>query len=141
MILNIHNESECIEFAREYAGTLSPGDVVTLSGELGAGKSVVARALMRALGVNDAAMPSPTFAIVQEYLGRSGPIAHMDWYRLDCAEELDAIGVGEYMRAPWIAIIEWPERGASLIPSTARRILIETVAGQPEARHIAVDES
>lgn len=136
MIHRIHSESELIEFAREFSEGVTPGTVVTLSGELGAGKSVFARALMRALGVADAVMPSPTFAIVQEYAGRHGPIAHMDWYRLGCAEELEAIGAHEYMQPPWICIVEWPERADGLIPATARRLRIHLVPGQAEAREI-----
>jgi len=136
LIHRLHSESESIEFAREFSESLSPGSVVALSGELGAGKSVLARALMRALGVEDRAMPSPTFAIVQEYAGRHGPVAHMDWYRLDGAEELEAIGVHEYMQAPWICIVEWPERADALIPATARRLHLAMVPGQPEARDL-----
>lgn len=136
MIHRLHSEAETIEFARDFSGSLRPGSVVALSGELGAGKSVFARALMRALGVADAVMPSPTFAIVQEYAGRDGPIAHMDWYRLGCAEELEAVGVHEYMRPPWICIIEWPERAEGLIPASAHRLRLSTVPGKPEARDI-----
>lgn len=135
----IHSESELIGFAREFSESVKPGTVVALSGELGAGKSVFARALMRALGVADAVMPSPTFAIVQEYAGRAGPIAHMDWYRLGCAEELEAIGVHEYMRPPWVCIVEWPERADGLIPDHARRLRIHLVPGQPEAREIEIE--
>lgn len=139
MIRRIHSEQETIEFAREISEALRPGSVVALSGELGAGKSVLARALMRALGVADAVMPSPTFAIVQEYAGRDIRIAHMDWYRLDCAEELEGIGVHEYMQPPWICIVEWPERAQGLIPAQALRLRIAMVAGRNEAREITLE--
>ena len=91
---------------------------------------------MRALGVADAVMPSPTFAIVQEYAGRDARIAHMDWYRLDCAEELEGIGLREYMQPPWICIIEWPERAGGMIPDTALRLRISLVPGRNEAMDI-----
>lgn len=139
MIRRIHNETETIEFAKEFSQSLKPGSVVALSGELGAGKSVFARALMRALGVADAVMPSPTFAIVQEYAGRDCRIAHMDWYRLGCAEELEAIGVHEYMLPPWICIIEWPERADGLIPAAAQRLRISLVPGHVQARDIEIE--
>ncbi len=138
MIHRIHSEAETTEFAREFSESLKLGTVVALSGELGAGKSVFARALMRALGVADAVMPSPTFAIVQEYAGRDCRIAHMDWYRLGCAEELEAIGVHEYMQSPWICIIEWPERADSLIPASAQRLRISMVPGHAQARDIEI---
>ena len=134
------SESESCAFAAELALGLKPGDVVALSGALGAGKSVFARALMRALGVTDEAMPSPTFAIIQEYLGRDCRVAHMDWYRLDCAEELEAIGVREYMQPPWICIVEWPERAPALLPPSARHVSIVVAPGHPQAREICVDD-
>lgn len=138
MIHRIHNEQETIDLAQNFSNDLAPGSVVALSGELGAGKSVFARSLMRALGVADTVMPSPTFAIVQEYAGRDGPIAHMDWYRLGGAEELESIGVHEYMQPPWICIIEWPERAHSLVPDTAKRLRISMVPGQIQARDIEI---
>jgi tRNA threonylcarbamoyladenosine biosynthesis protein TsaE len=140
LIFYSDSESETCDFAADFSRSLKPGDVVALSGELGAGKSVFARALMRALGVNDEAMPSPTFAIIQEYLGRGCRVAHMDWYRLGCAEELEGIGVREYMQAPWITIIEWPERAASLLPPSTRHVSIMTRAADPTGRDIAVDD-
>lgn len=140
MIFHSNNESETSEFAREFSLSLKPGDVVALSGELGAGKSVFARALMRALGVTDETMPSPTFAIIQEYLGETCRVAHMDWYRLGCADELETIGVREYMQAPWIAIIEWPERAPALLPPSCHRVSIAMVPGDPQARDISIGE-
>lgn len=135
MISYIKNEADTCRIAAEYAKSLCPGDVVALSGRLGAGKSVFARALMRALGVMDEAIPSPTFAIIQEYIGRQGVrIAHMDWYRLNCVEELEAIGVRDYMQLPWICIIEWPERGESLIPPYAHMISLSPVPDDSKAR-------
>jgi tRNA threonylcarbamoyladenosine biosynthesis protein TsaE len=139
LIFHSNSVAETCDFAAYLAFSLKPGDVVALSGELGAGKSVFARALMRALGVGDEAMPSPTFAIIQEYLGKGCRVAHMDWYRLGCAEELDAIGVHEYMQAPWITIIEWPERAASLLPPSTRHVSITTIAVDPHGRDITVD--
>ena len=138
MIFYSNSEPETREIAEEFALTLKPGDCVALSGELGAGKSVFARALMRALGVTDEAMPSPTFAIIQEYIGRDCRVAHMDWYRLDGIEELEAIGVREYMQPPWISIIEWPERAAALLPPDCRQLTLSTRPESPEARRIDI---
>jgi len=140
LLQNLSSESETIEFARKIASGLKPGMVLALHGELGAGKSVFARAVMRALGVRDAAMPSPTFAIIQEYDGDGCRVAHMDWYRLEGPDELVAIGVREYMQPPWICLIEWPERAASLLPAHTRHVrLWHDPQRGPEARRIEVD--
>lgn len=139
MIFHSNGEPETAEFAANFAQKLKPGDVVALSGELGAGKSVFARAMMRALGVTDEAMPSPTYAIIQEYVGKGCRVAHMDWYRLGSLEELESVGVREYMQAPWITIIEWPERAASLLTPSTYRVALSTIAADSQQRDIVVD--
>lgn len=134
----LNNEAETIEFAEQLSASLKPGDIVALSGELGAGKSVLARAIMRALGVEDAALPSPTYTIVQEYEGRGCRVVHMDWYRLNGEEELEAIGVREYFHAPWICLIEWPDRAPGLLQGKVLRIRLQCVAGEPEVRLLEI---
>jgi len=118
----LQSEAQTIEFASQYARSLEPGSVVALHGDLGAGKSVFCRAVMRALGVTDAAMPSPTFSIIQEYDGDGCKLAHMDWYRLEGGDELDAIGIRDYMQPPWICLIEWPGRAPELLDDATRHI-------------------
>ncbi|MDT8376254.1 MAG: tRNA (adenosine(37)-N6)-threonylcarbamoyltransferase complex ATPase subunit type 1 TsaE [Mariprofundaceae bacterium] len=132
----LQNEAATVACARKLAGELKPGQVIALSGELGAGKSVFARALMRALGVTDEALPSPTFALIQTYDGRDCQIAHMDWYRLDDADEIEMLGVRDYFEPPWITIIEWPERAPGLIPASAIRLTLHCVDDDPDARLI-----
>lgn len=134
----LNNEAETLEFAKQFSGDLKPGNVVALSGELGAGKSVLARALMRSLGVKDKALPSPTYTIIQEYEGKECRIAHMDWYRLESVEELEAIGVREYFQKPWICLIEWPERASELLADSAIRIKMQCLDDYPEARLIEI---
>ncbi len=135
---HVHNESQTIEVAKKISSELSPGAVLALHGELGAGKSVFARAVMRALGVRDQALPSPTFAIIQEYEGRGCRLAHMDWYRLHGIDELEAIGVREYMQPPWVCLIEWSERAAKLLPPQAIHISLNYVTDDPDARMIEI---
>ncbi len=93
---------------------------------------------MRALGVRDRAMPSPTFAIIQEYEAGACRVAHMDWYRVHGAEELEAIGVREYLAPPWICLIEWPGRAPSLLPDSTLEVRLEYVDGNPDARWIRI---
>jgi len=137
----LNNEAETLEFAAQFAKLLNPGDVVALHGDLGAGKSVFARAVMRALGVRDEALPSPTYTIIQEYDGRGSDgkpcrIAHMDWYRLEGEGELQAIGVCDYFQIPWICLIEWPERAPELLPDDAIKVSLACVDDSPDARMI-----
>ncbi|MDQ6958086.1 MAG: tRNA (adenosine(37)-N6)-threonylcarbamoyltransferase complex ATPase subunit type 1 TsaE [Mariprofundaceae bacterium] len=134
----MNSEAGTCAFAADFAKSLKPGDCVALSGELGAGKSVFARALMRALGVSDEAMPSPTFSLIQEYAGNGCKIAHMDWYRLESAEEIEMLGVYEYFQPPWITIIEWPERAPSLLADTVVEVRLENVDDFPDVRLISL---
>jgi len=134
-----HNEAETVAIATQFAVALKPGSVVAISGELGAGKSVFCRAVMRALGVTDDALPSPTFAIIQEYDGAVCRVAHMDWYRLDDAAEIEMLGVRDFFEAPWICLIEWPERGADILPGGAIRVRLQCDAEHVEGRMIRFD--
>ncbi len=138
MQVRLNNEAETCAFASNFAESLKAGDCVALYGELGAGKSVFARAAMRTLGVNDEAMPSPTFSLIQEYAGNGCRIAHMDWYRLESPEEIEMLGVGEYFQPPWICLIEWPERAPRLLPDTAINIRMECVDDDPAVRRVHV---
>lgn len=92
------------------AGVVRAGDVITLSGPLGAGKTSIARGLLGALGLEEEA-PSPTFAIVQPYAPPETrlPVMHVDLYRIEHVEELDELGLDE-ARGDSILLIEWPER-------------------------------
>ncbi len=134
-----HSESETITIARKLANSLKPGDVIALYGELGAGKSVFCRAILRALGVTDQALPSPSFAIIQEYQGEHCPVAHMDWYRLNDADEIEMLGVRDFFQPPWIALIEWPERAAHMLQHHVIRVRISPDAKDPDLRSIEIE--
>src|SRR5215469_15596709 len=94
---------------------LKPGEAVCLNGPLGAGKSTLARALVRALTSPHEDVPSPTFTLVQFYAGRRFPLAHFDLYRLERADEAFEIGLDEALEEG-AAVVEWPERLGGRLP-------------------------
>ena len=109
------DEAATTRLGAAVAELLRPGDAVLLTGELGAGKSTLARGLVRALTRPDEEVPSPTFTLVQHYDGRL-PVAHFDLYRLQDAAEADELGLDEALDEGAV-VIEWPQRlGARLPP-------------------------
>lgn len=117
--------------AYRLAPRLLPGDVVLLSGPIGAGKSAFARALIRARLQNpDEEVPSPTFTIVQTYSDATAEIWHCDLYRLSHPQEAIELGLDEAFETA-ICLIEWPDRICALLP--ARALSITLAAG--EAAH------
>ncbi|CCV03798.1 conserved hypothetical protein [Mesorhizobium metallidurans STM 2683] len=124
------DEAATARLGEDLAMSLRPGDVLALKGDLGAGKSSLARALIRAMA-EDAGLdvPSPTFTLVQSYEARV-PVHHFDLYRLSAASELDELGFDEAL-AQGAALVEWPERAGPYLPETS--VLIE-LALQGEGR-------
>ncbi|MCW5723008.1 MAG: tRNA (adenosine(37)-N6)-threonylcarbamoyltransferase complex ATPase subunit type 1 TsaE [Devosia sp.] len=103
------DDAATLAFGGELAALLGPGDIVSLEGELGAGKSALARATIRALaGDPELEVPSPTFALVQPYDTPKGPVLHADLYRLGDAAEADELDLLDTPGA--IVLVEWAER-------------------------------
>ena len=100
---------------------VEPGDVVVISGEVGAGKTTLIRGACRALGI-EAPVTSPTFTIGQRYEGGRLPVAHLDLYRLESLEAEDPALLDDYLDADGVAFIEWPAVAAPALdrPSRAR---------------------
>lgn len=112
------------------------GDVVALHGELGAGKTELARAAIRAASGDEALIvPSPTFTLAEAYDTPRGPIWHFDLYRLDAPEQVWELGFEEAL-AGGISLIEWPERIGALLPAT--RLDVTLAIAQGEARVAAL---
>lgn len=112
-----NSEEETAQHAQDFAHQLRPGDVVCLYGDLGLGKSVFARALIRHLAGNPALeVPSPTFTLVQTYDTDKGPLWHFDLYRLKDPDEVYELGWEDAL-AEAINIVEWPERLGYLLPA------------------------
>ena len=109
------SEDETRHIAAALALTLSPGAVVLLHGDLGAGKTAFVRGLAEGLGVPEDAVSSPTFTLVHEYRGGTLPLFHADLYRLPTGASLDDLGLDEVAEDGVLAI-EWPERLARQLP-------------------------
>ena len=112
---------------RHLAETRPSRAIVHLQGDLGAGKSTLARALLRALGVTGT-IRSPTYTLVERYPVPGGEAAHLDLYRLGDAAELDFLALDELQDAAGLWLVEWPERGAGHLPTADLRIALD-VAG------------
>jgi len=118
------------------AATLRAGDVVALTGELGAGKTVFVQGLVRGLGVSSGAT-SPTFVLINEYRGLL-PVHHVDVYRTESLEEVVELGLRELMDGDGVTLIEWADRIGPLLPSRAVRVRIAGVGDEP--REITIDD-
>lgn len=115
-----YGAAETFALGQRFAAYLPPGTVVTLSGELGAGKTAFAKGVAKGLGVQEH-ITSPTFTIINEYPNQI-PFYHMDAYRLDDENEIWELGLEEYFDAPGVVLVEWPERIAAVLPAELIRI-------------------
>jgi tRNA threonylcarbamoyladenosine biosynthesis protein TsaE len=104
--MRIKDERAMLAFGRKLAAVLKPGDVVTLSGPLSAGKTTLVRGLLSALG-HRGEVPSPSFALVQPYEALTPPVWHVDLYRIEDPSDLDELGLDDI--AEGVLIVEWPE--------------------------------
>ncbi len=105
----VESEEATEQLGRKLASLLSPGDVIALHGELGAGKTCLVHGLSKGLGIEEGFVASPSFSLINEYPGPS-PLFHIDCYRLHLEEEIQELGLEEYFDGPGITVIEWAER-------------------------------
>ena len=133
--MSLADETATQALGATLAARLKPGDVVGLKGELGAGKTTLARAILRAAaGDPDLIVPSPTFTLVEVYETRRGTFWHFDLYRLETPEQVFELGWEEAL-AEGIVLIEWPERLGRLLP----RHLSVTLEVDGEGRRAYLD--
>lgn len=104
------------------AGSLKPGAVVALYGDLGSGKTVLTKGIAAALGIAKDDVSSPTFTIVNEYVAGSIPLFHFDAYRIESPEELFDLGYEDYFFGEGICVVEWADRIESLLPEHTIRL-------------------
>lgn len=132
-----HNSSETMKFASELASTLHVGDVVVLSGELGAGKTKFTEGFLKYFGL-DNQISSPTFSIVNEYKKDNIHIYHFDVYRLEDVDEFYAIGGEEYFSSG-ICIIEWGEIIEEALPNNYIKITFEKDISDKNLRYLKIE--
>lgn len=117
-VISLKTPDETCRFAHAIGATLRPGDVLLLSGGIGAGKTHFARCLIRSLQDIPEDVPSPTFTLVQVYDTRAGEIWHTDLYRLGNPDECDELGLTDAFETA-ICLVEWPDRLGALMPPNA----------------------
>ena len=137
MLTVTNSAAETRALGEKLASRLKAGDVVVLEGELGAGKSELARGIARGLGVTET-VTSPSFTILNVYESGRCPLYHFDWYRLESEEELYELGMDEYLGGDGIAVVEWAERCPDAVPENVLRIRLEVTGG--ERRRITADD-
>jgi tRNA threonylcarbamoyladenosine biosynthesis protein TsaE len=117
---------ETVAFGERLAAELQRGDVLALSGELGAGKTALVKGIARGLDIAQE-VTSPTFTLIHEYSGGRLPLFHVDLYRLESAGQALAIGIEDYLNGSGVTVIEWAEKIESLLPERTRRIRIQSL--------------
>ena len=123
-IVETHSVEETIALGERLATQLQRGDVLALSGELGAGKTALVKGIARGLGIAQD-VTSPTFTLIHEYRGGRLPLFHLDLYRLDSAGQALTIGIEDYLDPDGVTVIEWAEKIETLLPERAIQIRIE----------------
>ena len=112
------SEQDAVAWGRSLGALLPRGSAVALHGELGTGKTTLARAIAGGAGVEDVSVvTSPTFAILHEYSGKHGVIVHADLYRIKSSAELHTLGWDEVLSSAELVIVEWPERAGDNLPA------------------------
>lgn len=133
----ILDETQLIGFGRCLAPFLAPGDLLALHGDLGAGKSTLARAILQGLGAEED-VPSPTFTLVQTY-DFAFPVWHVDLYRLDAPEDALELGLEEAYDTA-LCLIEWPERLGASLPAHALHLRL-ALTGDETTRTLTLEDS
>jgi tRNA threonylcarbamoyladenosine biosynthesis protein TsaE len=136
-IIETGSEAETEQAGEQFSRSVAPGSLVTLFGDLGAGKTAFVRGLARGIGADSEEVSSPTFTLVQQYEGTSVTLYHVDLYRLEPAE-VDDLGLDDLIDAGGIVAIEWADRWPGR-PAGATEIRIESRGA--DARRITIRES
>ena len=134
MILDLPDAEATEALGARLAQSIIPG-IIYLQGDLGAGKTTFARGLLRGLG-HEGRVRSPTYTLVEPYLFDSGVVYHLDLYRLADPEELEWLGLRDMLAERALLLVEWPERGAGVLPAADLVISLEYSGG---GRRVTLD--
>jgi tRNA threonylcarbamoyladenosine biosynthesis protein TsaE len=126
-------EAELRDWGRRFGHAAHAPLVVTITGELGAGKTTLVQAICAGYGVTDD-VTSPTFALVHEYQAPRSPVHHLDLYRLDRPDQLDEIGWDELVSSRAIVLVEWPERAGDRVPAGHVTLSLQHLPDDPDRR-------
>lgn len=126
-------EDELVAWGESLGAEIKPPLIITLAGDLGAGKTTLTRAICKGYGVTED-VTSPTYSIVHEYQGTNSTVFHIDLYRLESAAELINIGWDDILNEQALIIVEWPERAAGKLPQSTLPIVLEYVPDTPDKR-------
>jgi tRNA threonylcarbamoyladenosine biosynthesis protein TsaE len=128
------NPSETHLFGASIGRLVMPGDLFLLVGKLGAGKTCLAQGIARGLGIEEY-IPSPSYVLIREFYGRL-PLYHIDLYRLDLPQEIAGLGLDDYLYGRGICVIEWAEKGSSLMPPEHMIIRIDYLGDTERSFHL-----
>lgn len=118
---------QTLKLGQQIAAKLSGGEIILLSGSLGAGKTVLAKGIAQGLGIDKNDVVSPTFVLLRTYAGKH-LLQHFDFYRISSADEILALGYQEYLYSEAVTVIEWPERLKFLLPKEFLQIKLSAKA-------------
>jgi tRNA threonylcarbamoyladenosine biosynthesis protein TsaE len=127
------DEAELRSWGRRFGRAAHPPLLVTITGELGAGKTTLVQAICAGYGVTEE-VTSPTFALVHEYQAPRSPVHHLDLYRLERPDELDEIGWDELVSGRAVVLVEWPERAGDRLPSGHITLSLQHLPDDPRRR-------
>ena len=126
-------EAELVAWGEALGRAVTPPLVVTISGELGAGKTTLVKAICRGYGVTEE-VTSPTFTLVHQYAGERSTVYHVDLYRVNDPRELTNLGWDEMLAEDALVLIEWPERAADRLPRVHVPISLQHLPDDPARR-------
>lgn len=133
--ITLNTRADTEEFGRQLGLAASPGDVICLDGDLGAGKTALTQGIAKGLDVPETCyVTSPTFSILHEYPGRIA-LYHMDFYRLSDSQEVEELGFEEYFYRDGLTVIEWSQKAAAVLPSERLSLFISIGAGNERIIH------
>jgi tRNA threonylcarbamoyladenosine biosynthesis protein TsaE len=127
------SEPELVAWGESLGRATHPPLLLAIAGDLGAGKTTLARAVCRGYGVSEP-VTSPTFALVHEYSSPRSPVFHIDLYRLTGEHELTNLGWDDIVRAHALVVVEWPERAGARLPADHVPVTLQHLPGDPGRR-------